>query len=266
MVNRRVLLHEISPIRKSWKICVKIIRFWSIHRDYNLPAVGRISMILMDENGNQIVGFLRKALISNFEQIFEEGSLVLISNFEVVDNTDSNNIVNHRYKLAFSRTTRMKVIDKIGDSLYGFRFSHFQDFLSLKTDLKLTFDLVGRMIYYHSDDDVYGGKERKKLYLDLQDLAGNRVSRLLFGGFADELSAYLGCHGDGVEGPCIVLVIRFAKVVFCGGIPYFTNCSLATNMLINPDLPEVSYFTGIYDENDNDSDSNSDACSDVLDF
>ncbi|XP_071713561.1 uncharacterized protein [Rutidosis leptorrhynchoides] len=257
MVNKRVLLHEISPIRKSCQILVRIIRYWSKHQDYNIPATGQISMILMDENGNQIVGFIRSALISEFEKKFKEGSVVLISNFEVVDNTDDNYIVNHRYKLVFSSTTRMKVVDRIGDSLHGFRFSDFQDILSLKTGLRFTFDLVGRMIKFNSDEVVVRGKETKSLYLELKDLDGNVISGLLLGGFADELFAYLGCH-DGVDGRCIVLVIRFSKVLFSDGIPYFTNCS-ATKLLINPDVPEVSSYNEIVDENDSDS------CSDVLD-
>ncbi|KAJ9546632.1 hypothetical protein OSB04_019175 [Centaurea solstitialis] len=82
-------IHEINTQNDCLKIKVRIVRIWK--QSFSLD------MILMDEKGKKIQGTIKAKLIHNFERFLAEGSIVVLSNFGVAENSGNYRIINHPY-------------------------------------------------------------------------------------------------------------------------------------------------------------------------
>lgn len=167
MVKEISFLHEISPIKITWKIKVRIICLHCKPKNSNPPSIGYINMIVMDEavtyfyllffflwiliekknankhvfvtlQGNKIIAQLKRVSTSKFEQKFSEGSVVLITYFTVLENTTHKYLLPHRYKILLTRSTRFKKCYQFLGNLHGFTFTNFKDILSTKRDLRFS--------------------------------------------------------------------------------------------------------------------------------
>ncbi|KAJ9554909.1 hypothetical protein OSB04_009523 [Centaurea solstitialis] len=112
-------IHEINTQNDCLKIKVRIVRIWK--QSFSLD------MILMDEKGKKIQGTIKAKLIHNFERFLAEGSIVVLSNFGVAENSGNYCIINHPCKLNFYHTTTVKKIEVFDGPVYGFGFVKFHD-------------------------------------------------------------------------------------------------------------------------------------------
>ncbi|KAL2941604.1 Beta-galactosidase 9 [Bienertia sinuspersici] len=95
------MISDITPLKESWKIKVRIIRLW-YQPDYNNPNItGSIEMVLVDEKGEKIQASIKRTHIGRFENLVKEGCCRLISHFGVVNNIGKHRATNHSYKINF---------------------------------------------------------------------------------------------------------------------------------------------------------------------
>ncbi|KAJ9554099.1 hypothetical protein OSB04_018144 [Centaurea solstitialis] len=128
-------------------------------------------MILMDEKDKKIQGTIKAKLIHNFERFLAEGSIVVLSNFGVAENSGNYRIINHPCKLNFYHTTTVKKIEVFDGPVYGFGFVKFHDINNKKIGDEFAIDVIGDVVSC-GNMDVYdrNGKEGKRINFEMQDL------------------------------------------------------------------------------------------------
>lgn len=79
---------------------------------------------------DKIHATIKKHLIMKFEPVLQEGSVYIISNFGVPENTTRFKMVRHPYRFNFYRITMVKTYGSwFCGSRYGLEFKHFDDIL-----------------------------------------------------------------------------------------------------------------------------------------
>ncbi|KEH24640.1 animal RPA1 domain protein [Medicago truncatula] len=108
MVPRSDNISEISPVKESWSIVVRIVCAWFV-RDVNRDA-HPFSL----DMGNKIHATVRRTLIYKFEKDLQEGKVYSMSCFGVAANLGSYRTTKHEYKLNFQFNTKVKLCGKNG--------------------------------------------------------------------------------------------------------------------------------------------------------
>ncbi|KAJ9564980.1 hypothetical protein OSB04_000946 [Centaurea solstitialis] len=180
-------IHEINTQNDCLKIKVRIVRIWK--QSFSLDT------ILMDEKGKKIQGTIKAKLIHNFERFLAEGSIVVLSNFGVAENSGNYRIINHPCKLNFYHTTTVKKIEVFDGPVYGFGFVKFHDINNKKIGDEFAIDVIGGVVSC-GNMDVYdrNGKEGKMINFEMQDLEGKVVNCTLWDNFAQELSTFVNAN------------------------------------------------------------------------
>ncbi|KAJ9535597.1 hypothetical protein OSB04_un001264 [Centaurea solstitialis] len=225
-------IHEINTQNDCLKIKVRIVRIWK--QSFSLD------MILMDEKGKKIQGTIKAKLIHNFERFLAEGSIVVLSNFGVAENSGNYCIINHPCKLNFYHTTTVKKIEVFDGPVYGFGFVKFHDINNKKIGDEFAIDVIGGVVSC-GNMDVYdrNGKEGKMINFEMQDLEGKVVNCTLWDNFAQELSTFVNANkNDG----CVIIIIQFARVRLWKGVPTIQNGLFGSKLFINDNLKDIIDF------------------------
>ncbi|KAJ9550919.1 hypothetical protein OSB04_014964 [Centaurea solstitialis] len=225
-------IHEINTQNDCLKIKVRIVRIWK--QSFSLD------MILMDEKGKKIQGTIKAKLIHNFERFLAEGSIVVLSNFGVAENSGNYRIINHPCKLNFYHTTTVKKIEVFDGPVYRFGFVKFHDINNKKIGDEFAIDVIGGVVSC-GNMDVYdrNGKEGKWINFEMQDLEGKVVNCTLWDNFAQELSTFVNANkNDG----CVIIIIQFARVRLWKGIPTIQNGLFGSKLFINDNLKDIIDF------------------------
>ncbi|KAJ9551434.1 hypothetical protein OSB04_015479 [Centaurea solstitialis] len=225
-------IHEINTQNDCLKIKVRIVRIWK--QSFSLD------MILIDEKGKKIQGTIKAKLIHNFERFLAEGSIVVLSNFGVAENSGNYRIINHPCKLNFYHTTTVKKIEVFDGPVYGFGFVKFHDINNKKIGDEFAIDVIGGVVSC-GNMDVYdrNGKEGKRINFEMQDLEGKVVNCTLWDNFTQELSTFVNANkNDG----CVIIIIQFARVRLWKGIPTIQNGLFGSKLFINDNLKDIIDF------------------------
>lgn len=83
MAPRSDNISEISPVKESWSIVVRIVRAWFVRDVIRDAHPFSLDMVLMDASGNKIHATVRRTLIYKFEKDLQEGKVYSMSGFGV---------------------------------------------------------------------------------------------------------------------------------------------------------------------------------------
>jgi len=157
-------IFEISPVKESWSIVVRIVRAWFV-RDVNRDAHPfSLDMVLMDASvsilhcfflflllmfcvvfvnfwlfyswrfqGNKIHATVRRTLIYKFEKDLQEGKVYSMSGFGVAANLGSYHTTKHEYKLNFQFNTEWNCLAKMACLPISIRYQIILMFSILNT-------------------------------------------------------------------------------------------------------------------------------------
>ncbi|KAF8115383.1 hypothetical protein N665_0028s0046 [Sinapis alba] len=226
-------LKDVKPFKSGWKVHVKVLHTW---KQYNAVHGDTLEMVLTDENGCKIHASCKKTYMESKGRLLHVGTWRQIQNFTLSPSTGMYCATDHPFKMCIVQTTTITRSPLLNEDM----------FLSL-VDNQSVLDVLGQVMDLGDLETIQcSGKPRMKVEFTLRDINDSRVPCCLWGKFAETL--YEGCSKD-EEGKPICL-IRFAKIGRFRGELQITNAFEASQLLINPDIPETDAFKQmIVDEN-----------------
>ncbi|XP_072054401.1 replication protein A 70 kDa DNA-binding subunit A-like [Arachis hypogaea] len=197
------MISKMHPPREAWRPKVRVLRLWVVPSFGNHEAPNSMEMILLDEHCGKIKATVKKPVLNRFRDHIVEGQVYKMAYFTVVSNHDSYRETSHEFKLVFLHRTTVVAVDEDVIPKTCFNMLPFSELLNMTQDYDF---LVVRCA--------------------------------LFGDYINQVNHFLA--SGYVEQP--VVVIQLAKVKFFRGQVGLQNVMYATQMLFNPDLPEVVEF------------------------
>ncbi|RYR52252.1 hypothetical protein Ahy_A06g027175 [Arachis hypogaea] len=158
--------------------------------------------------------------------------------FSVVSNHGSYRATSHEFKLVFLHRTTVVAVDEDVIPKTCFNMFPFSELLNMTQDYDFLVDVIGLLTSVGEEKEyAREGKIVKMIALELtsKDLT---VRCALFGDYVNQVNHFLAFGY--VEQS--VVVIQLAKVKFFRGQVGLQNVMYATQMLFNPDIPEVVEF------------------------
>ncbi|CAN7013079.1 unnamed protein product, partial [Brassica rapa subsp. trilocularis] len=196
---------DLKPFKTMWKIRVKIISLW---KQYSAAGGLTIEMVLIDSNGVKINTSVKKDLAHQFDSFLTQGSSKILLNFSLNPSYGSYRTTIHPYIIGFLWITRVKSCDDLPEALTGFEPVNYMDILdgTLSTDYLV--DVIGQIVELTPIEVVSAnGKETHKLTVELRNEKDERLSMVLWGNFATDVSDAIQGRGDNA----IICVLRFQK-------------------------------------------------------
>nr|XP_025647449.1 uncharacterized protein LOC112742433 [Arachis hypogaea] len=172
----------------------------------------------------KIQATVKKPLLNRFKDLIVEGQVYRMAYFTVVSNHGSYRATSHEFKLVFLHRTTVVAVDEDVIPKTCFNMFPFSELLNMTEDYD--FLVVGEEKEYAKE-----GKIVKMIVL-------LTLRCELFGDYVNQVNHFLA---SGYVGQPVV-VIQLAKVKFFRGQVGLQNVMYATQMLFNPDLPEVVEF------------------------
>ncbi|KAL4288591.1 hypothetical protein AHAS_Ahas19G0301500 [Arachis hypogaea] len=158
--------------------------------------------------------------------------------FTVVSNHGSYRATSHEFKLVFLHRTTVVAVDEDIIPKTCFNMFPFSELLNMTQDYDFLVGVIGLLTSVGEEKEyAKEGKIVKMIVLELT-LKDLTVRCALFGDYVNQVNHFLA--SGYVEQP--VVVIQLAKVKFFRGQVGLQNVMYATQILFNPDLPEVVEF------------------------
>ena len=130
---------------KIWRFNVRILRLWSVPEFVDASGVPNTEMTLLDEKGTRI-GCTIKGSHAYIVKDLIEGSVYLLSNFNVDLNTAKFRTTTYEFKLSISNTkSNAKLIHESSIPMNGFWFASYSDILNAEREDD---HLVGMYIFF----------------------------------------------------------------------------------------------------------------------
>ncbi|QHO47379.1 Replication protein A 70 kDa DNA-binding subunit C [Arachis hypogaea] len=232
------MISKMHPPREAWRPKVRVLRLWVVPSFGNHEAPNSMEMILLDEHCGKIKATVKKPVLNRFRDHIVEGQVYKMAYFTVVSNHDSYRETSHEFKLVFLHRTTVVAVDEDVIPKTCFNMLPFSELLNMTQDYDFLVDVIG-LLTSVKEEKEYEKEEKivKMIVLELtsKDLT---VRCALFGDYINQVNHFLA--SGYVEQP--VVVIQLAKVKFFRGQVGLQNVMYATQMLFNPDLPEVVEF------------------------
>ncbi|XP_072078113.1 replication protein A 70 kDa DNA-binding subunit C-like [Arachis hypogaea] len=232
------MISKMHPPREAWRLKVRVLRLWVVPSFGNHDVPNSMEMILLDEHCGKIQATVKKPLLNRFRDHIVEGQVYRMAYFTVVSNHGSYRATSHEFKLVFLHRTTIVAIDEDVIPKTCFNMLPFSELLNMTQDYDFLVDVIGLLTSVGEEKEyAKEGKIVKMIVLELssKDLT---VRCALFGDYVNQVNHFLA--SGYVEQP--VVVMQLAKVKFFRGQVGLQNVMYATQMLFNPNLPEVVEF------------------------
>ncbi|RYQ83391.1 hypothetical protein Ahy_B10g102058 [Arachis hypogaea] len=237
------MISKIHLPREAWRLKARVLRLCVVPSFGNHEVPNSMEMILLDEHCKKLQDTVKKPLLNRFRDHIIEGQVYRMAYFTVVSNHGSYRATSHEFKLVFLHRITVVAVDEDVIPKTCFNMLPFSELLNMTQDYDFLvgvlclsgIDVVGLLTSVGEEKEyAKEGKIVKMIVLELtsKDLT---VRCALFGDYVNQVNHFLA--SGYVEQP--VLVIQLAKVKFFRGLQ---NVMYATQMLFNPDLPEVVEF------------------------
>ncbi|XP_057740025.1 replication protein A 70 kDa DNA-binding subunit C-like [Arachis stenosperma] len=229
------MISKMHPPREAWRLKVRVLRLWVVPSFGNHEVPNSMEMILLDEHCGKIQATVKKPLLNRFRDLVVEGQVYRMAYFTIVSNHGSYRATSHEFKLVFLHQTTVVAVDEDVIPKTCFNMFPFSDLLNMTEDYDFLVDVIGLLTSVGEEKEyAKEGKIVKMIVLELtsKDLT---LRCALFGDYVNQVNNFLA--SGYVEQP--VVVIQLAKIKFFRSQEGLQNVMYATQMLFNPDLPEV---------------------------
>ncbi|XP_024006516.1 uncharacterized protein LOC112083027 [Eutrema salsugineum] len=148
-------LTALKPFKTQWKIRVKILKLWKQY----LNVIGTMEMVVVDE-----------LFIKKFENLLEEGTTKIITNFQVTHNGGKFRTTSHVYKIQFAAKTSVRPSEDLDAKILGLKFVNFTDIHDGKLNPDFLIDIVGQIVSIGEVEILNVNKKQTKcLTMTLRD-------------------------------------------------------------------------------------------------
>ncbi|RAL50544.1 hypothetical protein DM860_014486 [Cuscuta australis] len=145
-------LSKINPTSECWRICVRVIRLYTLPSFNDNKAINSIKMVFLDEHGTTIHATVRRSLVGTFESVINEGSTYVFAYFGVGNNSGNYRTSRHEFRLNFQPMTTVTTCSMEKIPLYRIKLVAFPDILQADSNYPY---LVGEIACFPVIYDVY---------------------------------------------------------------------------------------------------------------
>ncbi|KAH0857822.1 hypothetical protein HID58_086083 [Brassica napus] len=148
--------------------------------------------------------------------------------------------------MVFNQNTAITRSNHLNDELY-LNLTDFQSILSGTLDENFLIYVLGQVMDCGDVENIQctGGKQQKKLEFTLSDINDSRLPCCIWGNLAEKLH-YAISQEDGM----VTMLLRFAKLGRFRGELQISNAFDASQMIINPSIPEAEAFKELINDDE----------------
>ncbi|KAG7532498.1 Nucleic acid-binding OB-fold [Arabidopsis thaliana x Arabidopsis arenosa] len=228
-------LRDIRPYKTSWRVQVKVLHSW---RQYTNLTGETLELVVADAQGMKIHASIKKDLVSKYVNHLPVNEWRFIETFALSHASGQFRPTGHLYKMSFVTGTTVLRCDPVSDSSY-LSLATFPNILNGDLNPYMLIDVMGQVVNIGELETLEANnKPTTKLDFELRDENDERLSCTLWGSFAQQV--FNAC--DAADGARVICLIRFAKIKAYKGVRSISNSFDATQVLINPPIPEVAAF------------------------
>ncbi|KAK2435028.1 hypothetical protein P8452_69128 [Trifolium repens] len=243
------MIKDITTNSHNVSCHVRVVRKWLAVNPKDHQTVFSMECVLLDSQGHKIQSTMRHQLIYLFKDQLQEGKVYDLIGLGVIPNNKGEyRATRHPCKLVWEKNT--KVENKSDSSVPPdvLTFTDPRDVFDDTYDINYLCHLTGILCTIGVERSFGQGKNKGKLnYVEL-DNNGYRFKITLFGSEVDELNSFI-TSGNATNA---VVVVLFAKVRIWNGSRNLNTSLGSSQVIFNPDIPEVAALKLITSEN-NDS-------------
>ncbi|RYR74781.1 hypothetical protein Ahy_A02g009498 [Arachis hypogaea] len=231
---------DINPTIDNLCVRIRVIRLWTLPIYGNSPLPYSIEMVWLDEDGGKIHASVKKAFVSRFVNLLEEGISYQIRYFGVGLNKGYFKTTHHEYVVNLNQRTDVhRLPESSSIPRYGFKFLSFDTLNAPGYDCTYLVDVVGYLAGIGNEKTLEkDGKSTKYTVIELEIDDGKIMECALFGNYAHELNAFLGSgNKDGA-----VVVLQFVRVKLFNEKIVLQNSMYGTKMFFNLEDTTVIQF------------------------
>ncbi|CAN6883421.1 unnamed protein product [Brassica oleracea] len=238
-------LKDVKPFKSGWKVHVKVLHTW---KQYNAVHGDTLEIVLSDDNVSlvekKIHASCKKTYMESKGRLLPVGAWRWIQNFSLSPANGCYRSTDHSYKMSFVQNRTITKSPLVNEDMF-LSLVDFQSVLSGSLNPNFLIDVIGQVMELGDLETIQVvGKPRRKVEFTLRDINDSSVPCCLWGKISEVL--YEGCSKE-EEGKPICL-IRFAKIGRYRGELQITNAFEASQLLINPSIPETDAFKQILTE------------------
>ncbi|XP_024004793.1 uncharacterized protein LOC18028448 [Eutrema salsugineum] len=159
-------LTALKPFKTQSRIRVKILKLWKQY----LNGIETMEMVVVDELNQTMHVSMKKQFIKKFENLLEEGTTKIITNFQVTHNGGKFRTTSHVYKIQFAATTSVRPSEDLDATILGLKFVNFTDIHDGKLNPYFLIDIVGQIVSIGEVEILnVNKKQTKRLTMTLRD-------------------------------------------------------------------------------------------------
>ncbi|XP_024014260.1 uncharacterized protein LOC112088207 [Eutrema salsugineum] len=159
-------LTALKPFKTQWKIRVKILKLWKQY----LNGIETMEMVVVDELNQTMHVSIKKQFIKKIENLLEEGTTKIITNFQVTHNGGKFRTTSHVYKIQFAATTSVRPSEDLDATILGLKLVNFDDIHDGKLNPDFLIDIVGQIVSIGEVEILnVNKKQTKRLTMTLRD-------------------------------------------------------------------------------------------------
>ncbi|CAN6857526.1 unnamed protein product [Brassica oleracea] len=220
-----MLFHDVTPGPHETQLRFRLIHFWEAWNPLKKTLIG-LEMLLIDEQGSVIQGFIPPSRIERHLPKMKSGSLYKLNNFYGSSNKTVYRVSDHAVTMSFSWNSELSVLEDSPTPFDEdrFRFHSFEDFQA-SCDHKGDLYVVEHMKLVNGQLTIFCGGPVMKLYL------WDQAAR----DFCKKFKSY--------EGTPTVLLVTTVNTKSLGGTLALTSMS-SSRVFMDCDVqPTVDYFS-----------------------
>ncbi|XP_024011344.1 uncharacterized protein LOC112086603 [Eutrema salsugineum] len=163
-------LTALKPFKTQWRIRVKILKLWKLY----LNGIETMEMVVVDELNQTMHVSMKKQFIKKFENLLEEGTTKIITNFQVTHNGGKFRTTSHVYKIQFAATTSVRPSEDLDATILGLKLVNFADIHEGKLNPDFLIDIVGQIVSIGEAEILnVNKKQTKRLTMTLRDTSSS---------------------------------------------------------------------------------------------
>ncbi|CAN6857799.1 unnamed protein product, partial [Brassica oleracea] len=205
-----------------------------------------MEFVLADETGQKIHATCKRTYIESKGRILTVGAWRYIWNFQITPAGGAYRTTYHTWKMVFNQNTAITRSNHLNDELY-LNLTDFQSILSGTLDENFLIYVLGQVMDCGDVENIQctGGKQQKKLEFTLSDINDSRLPCCIWGNLAEKLH-YAISQEDGM----VTMLLRFAKLGRFRGELQISNAFDASQMIVNPSIPEAEAFKELINDDE----------------
>nr|KAJ0204239.1 hypothetical protein LSAT_V11C500252930 [Lactuca sativa] len=165
------LIRDLDVLKDMFTMKLHIIRLWTLEDYYYKDKFFSIQLILMDEQGNNIQGYVPNAYIYKFRKLLKEGEAYFIKNRNLAKMDEGKfQLTGQMRKLTFNReTTFISCLDFSGP-VNGFAFIDYHPIIVGTVPQNISLDVIGLVVAIGEIDARNEDRKMHKMRLQIQEV------------------------------------------------------------------------------------------------